>query len=42
MVRSYLPRIIIALVLLVGGYFGYQAYRHSQQYESTDNASTLR
>ena len=34
----YLPRIIIAIVLLVGGYFGYQAYRHSQQYESTDNA----
>ncbi len=37
-VRTYLPRIIIALVLLVGGYFGYQAYRHGQQYESTDNA----
>lgn len=37
-IRAYLPRIIIALVLLVGGYFGYQAYRHSQQYESTDNA----
>ena len=37
-VRTYLPRIIIALVLLVGGYFGYQAYHHSQLYESTDNA----
>ena len=37
-VRTYLPRIIIALVLIVGGYFGYQAYRHSQQYETTDNA----
>ncbi|MFD2572826.1 HlyD family secretion protein [Spirosoma soli] len=37
-IRTYLPRIIIALVLLVGGYFGYQAFRHSQQYESTDNA----
>ncbi|MDB5242642.1 MAG: secretion protein HlyD [Spirosoma sp.] len=37
-VQTYLPRLIIALVLLVGGYYGYQAYRHSQQYESTDNA----
>ncbi|GAB3951075.1 HlyD family secretion protein [Spirosoma harenae] len=37
-IRAYLPRIIIAIVLLVGGYFGYQAYRHGQQYESTDNA----
>ncbi|WP_026260698.1 HlyD family secretion protein [Spirosoma luteum] len=36
--RTYLPRIIIALVVLVGGYFGYQAYQHSQQYETTDNA----
>ena len=36
--RTYLPRIIIALVVLVGGYFGYQAYRHSQEYETTDNA----
>lgn len=36
--RTYLPRIIIALVLLVGGYFGYRAYVHSRQYESTDNA----
>ena len=36
--RTYLPRIIIALVLLVGGYFGYRAFVHSQQYESTDNA----
>lgn len=35
---TYLPRIIIGLVLLVGGYFGYQAYRHGQQYETTDNA----
>ena len=37
-VRAYLPRIIIALILLVGGYFGYRAYQHSQQYESSDNA----
>lgn len=36
--RTYLPRIIIALVLLVGGYFGYRAYVHAQHYESTDNA----
>lgn len=36
--RSYLPRIIIALVVLVGGYFGYKAYEHGQHYESTDNA----
>ena len=37
-IRTYLPRIIIALVVLIGGYFGYKAYRHSQQYETTDNA----
>jgi membrane fusion protein (multidrug efflux system) len=37
-ISTYLPRIIIGLVLIVGGYFGYQAFRHSQQYESTDNA----
>lgn len=37
-IRTYLPRVIIALVLLVGGYFGYQAYHHAQLYESTDNA----
>ncbi len=36
--KTYLPRIIIALVLLVGGYFGFNAYQHSQQFESTDNA----
>ena len=36
--QTYLPRIVIALVVLVGGYFGYQAYHHSQLYESTDNA----
>ena len=37
-IRAYLPRIIIALILIVGGYFGYKAYRHSQEYETTDNA----
>ncbi len=37
-IKAYLPRIIIALVVLVGGYFGYKAFVHSQQYESTDNA----
>ena len=37
-IKTYLPRIIIALVVLVGGYFGYKAYVHSQQYETTDNA----
>ncbi|MCK8492397.1 HlyD family secretion protein [Spirosoma sp. RP8] len=37
-VKTYLPRIIIALIVLVGGYFGYRAYVHSQHYESTDNA----
>ncbi|GAB2525153.1 HlyD family secretion protein [Spirosoma aerophilum] len=37
-IKAYLPRIIIALVLLVGGYFGYKAYVHGQEYETTDNA----
>ena len=37
-IKAYLPRIIIALVVLVGGYFAYQAYVHSRQYETTDNA----
>lgn len=36
--RTYLPRVIIGLILLVGGYFGYQAFVHSRQYETTDNA----
>ncbi|NDU98752.1 HlyD family secretion protein [Spirosoma terrae] len=37
-IKTYLPRIIIAAVLLVGGYFGVKAYLHGQAYESTDNA----
>ncbi|AKD57478.1 HlyD family secretion protein [Spirosoma radiotolerans] len=37
-IKTYLPRIIIALVVLVGGYFGYKAFVHAQQYETTDNA----
>ena len=37
-VQTYLPRIIIAIIVLVGGYFAYQAYQHSQLYETTDNA----
>ncbi len=37
-IKAYLPRIIIALIVLVGGYFGYKAFVHSQQYETTDNA----
>lgn len=37
-IRAYLPRIILGIIVLVGGYFGYQAYQHGQQYETTDNA----
>ncbi|RYF54144.1 MAG: HlyD family secretion protein, partial [Cytophagaceae bacterium] len=37
-VKTYLPRVIIAIVLIIGAYFGYQAYHHGQLYESTDNA----
>jgi membrane fusion protein, multidrug efflux system len=36
--RKRLPLLIALLVAGVGGYFAYQAYRHGQQYETTDNA----
>ena len=37
-IKTYLPRIIIALIVIIGGYFGYKAFVHSQHYETTDNA----
>lgn len=36
--RNPLPLIILALVLLVGGYFGWQRYQFSKTHESTDDA----
>lgn len=36
--RSPLPLIILALVLLVGGYFGFRRYQFAQTHESTDDA----
>ncbi len=36
--RRFLPLIIGLIVLGTAGYFGYNAYQHGQQYETTDNA----
>lgn len=36
--RRFLPFIIGLIVLGTAGYFGYNAYQHSQHYETTDNA----
>lgn len=37
-VRTYLPRLIILVVLVTAGFYGFQAYRYNQAYETTDNA----
>ncbi|MCZ2472297.1 HlyD family secretion protein [Aquirufa ecclesiirivi] len=36
--KSYLPKIILAVVLLIGGYFGYKKYHYATSHEDTDNA----
>ena len=37
-VKTYLPRLIGLIVLIAAACWGFTAYRHGQQYESTDNA----
>ncbi|HEY0111040.1 MAG TPA: HlyD family secretion protein [Fibrella sp.] len=37
-VKSYLPGLIGLIALVAASYWGFTAYRHGQQYESTDNA----
>ncbi|MEO6037206.1 MAG: biotin/lipoyl-binding protein, partial [Saprospiraceae bacterium] len=37
-IRKFLPRIILLLALLGGGWYGYGYWKNSQLYESTDNA----
>ncbi|MFN8355297.1 MAG: HlyD family secretion protein [Spirosomataceae bacterium] len=37
-VKQILPRLILALVLLGGAYYGYTRYQYNQTYETTDNA----
>ncbi|WP_266362515.1 HlyD family secretion protein [Tellurirhabdus rosea] len=37
-VRKYLPRVILLILLAAGGLYGFRSYRHSQHYETTDNA----
>ncbi len=36
--RSPVPLLILALILLVGGFFGWRAWSFAQNHESTDNA----
>ncbi|CCH51494.1 secretion protein HlyD family protein [Fibrisoma limi BUZ 3] len=36
--RKNMPRIIIAIVLLAGAFYGFQSYRYNQKFETTDNA----
>ncbi|MEZ0609490.1 HlyD family secretion protein [Fibrella sp. WM1] len=36
--KTYLPRVLGLIVLIAAAYWGFTAYRHGQQYESTDNA----
>lgn len=37
-IKTYLPRIILLLVVLGGAYFGYTKYQYAQSHEDTDNA----
>ena len=37
-VRTYLPRVILLVVLVTAGFYGFQAYRYNQANETTDNA----
>ncbi len=37
-IRKFIPRIILLVALAVGGWYGYQYWKNSQLYESTDNA----
>lgn len=37
-VRTYLPRLILLVVLVTAGFYGFQAYRYNQANETTDNA----
>ncbi len=36
--KSQLPKIILAIALVVGGFFGFQKYRYATTHEDTDNA----
>ena len=36
--KKILPKIILALVLIIGGYIGFTKYRHATTHEETDNA----
>ncbi len=36
--RSFVPLLILAVILLVGGFFGWRAWSFAQNHETTDNA----
>jgi membrane fusion protein (multidrug efflux system) len=36
--KKILPKIILALVLIIGGYIGFTKYRFATSHEETDNA----
>lgn len=37
-IKTYLPRIILLCVVVLGLYFGYSKYKYAQSHEDTDNA----
>ena len=37
-VKKYLPRLVLLLVVMAAGFYGFQSYRYNQRYETTDNA----
>lgn len=39
--KSILFPIILGIVILAGGFFGYKEYVHGQSHEKTDNAQVM-
>jgi membrane fusion protein, multidrug efflux system len=37
-IKKFLPKIILIIILGIGGYYGYNKYKYAQSHEDTDNA----